>query len=255
MGLTYGYLSAPSDAAAAAVVTRDGGPEGDMMFREVETTKRGWFSRTKTVVELVETQDTSLPLYDTAPDGLDPFGTLPALEELLTGRPLQQIQDDPDFEELASANEGERLVVRINRSLPAALIATAPERLPDVARALARSEHFGGDDLAVQIDVLTDDAVGADRGVRRRRGSCRPGRVPDRPARAGAAVGLTRRAALLLGQPLTDTRTRPSRHDAPQIGPPPLEGAGRSWSKRTLRRRGPARSARRSSRRPRRCRR
>lgn len=156
MGMTYEYFSAPSDAAAAAVATRDGGPDSDMMFREMETTKRGWFGRTKTVVELVETQDTSLPLYDTAPDGLDPFGTLPALEELLTGRPLQQIQDDPDFEELASAYAGERLVVRINRSLPAALIATAPERLPDVARALARSEHFGGDDLAVQIDVLTE---------------------------------------------------------------------------------------------------
>ncbi len=157
MGMTYEYFSAPSDAAAAAVVTRDMGPESDMMFREVETTKRGWFGRIKTVVELAETHDASLPLYDTAPDGPDPFGTLPALEELLTGRPFQQIQDDPDFEELASADEGERLVLRVNRSLPAALIATAPARLPDIARALVRSEHFqGDDDLVRQIDVLTD---------------------------------------------------------------------------------------------------
>lgn len=169
MSTLYDYFTAPSDAAAAAVLPRVGGPSSNAVAQTVEK-KKGLFGR-RTEVEITFAEDPSLPVYETlSVQGIDPVVQLGTLEELLTGRSFDDILDDPRAEEIASDGDGP-LVLSLNDALPAALLAASQERLREASGAWAQDEEFGGDadpdDLLGFLADLRDlAALAAERGQR-----------------------------------------------------------------------------------------
>lgn len=155
MSTLYDYFSAPSDADAAAVLPRVGGPSSDAVAHTVEKTK-GLFGR-RTEVEITFTDDPSLPIYETlSVHGIDPVVQLGTLEELLTGRSFDDILDDPSADEIAFDDDGDRMVLRLNVALPQALIAATTQSLAEVAVPWAQTEEFGGDaEPADLVEFLT----------------------------------------------------------------------------------------------------
>ena len=90
MSALYDYFSAASDEAAAGVIDRAGGP-GEPAVAPAPV-KRGWFGRTSSPSPV---QDMG-PAFDTvSAGGIDPVVMMGALEELLTGRPYDEVTNDP----------------------------------------------------------------------------------------------------------------------------------------------------------------
>jgi hypothetical protein len=114
----YDYFAAPSDEAAAAVIM-----DGPGRFPVVETK---W---------------------------LDPAVVMGQLEELLTGRPYDEVIEDSRWaEDLAVAHGGELLVLTVTDGLRDGL-ASAGE-LAGVAADWARIEELRGIDAGLLEDVL-----------------------------------------------------------------------------------------------------
>ncbi|RDI32763.1 hypothetical protein DFR72_1029 [Lentzea flaviverrucosa] len=119
MGVMYDYFAAPSDELAAATI--DGGPVG--LFRTVET------------------------------KALDPVVVMGQLEELLTGRPYDDITDDPRCgHALVLEEDGEVLVLTVTDGVRDGL--SEASGLDEIAVAWARIEELEGADPLVLAGVL-----------------------------------------------------------------------------------------------------
>ena len=140
MSALYDYFSAASDEAAAGVIDRAGGPGGPAVAPA--PVKRGWFGRTSSPPPA---QDMG-PAFDTvSAGGIDPVVMMGTLEELLTGRPYDEVINDPRGGHIvAIRDEGQLLVVALTDALSRALAAASPQRLADVAVPWAATEEFWG---------------------------------------------------------------------------------------------------------------
>lgn len=144
MGVLYEYFSAASDAEAGAVAGRVGGPADRSVEVAPLPARRGWFRR-RAEPELVD--DPDLPVYDTVSlKGVDPVVQLGTLEELLTGRPYDDLEADPRSGHLVGGQDADSGVVcTLTDGVVAALAAADDARLAEVAGPWSRAEEFGGD--------------------------------------------------------------------------------------------------------------
>lgn len=136
MGVLFDYFSAPSDAAAGAVV--EAGPSRE---------EAG---------ELPAVLDT----------GIDPVVMVGTLEALLTGRSYEEVTQDARWgKAVVVLDEGERVVVTLTDQLVHALADADDERLTEVAESWAATEEFHGrgeaDVLAGTLGDLATLARGA----------------------------------------------------------------------------------------------
>jgi hypothetical protein len=108
----FDYFAAPSDAAAALVLDRDGGPDPD--------------------------EFPVLPVK-----GIEPMVQLGTLEELLTGRAYAEIAAGPRAARMLRTRD-ERYVVTLTDELQDALTAVDDDELADIAVPWSRTEEFRG---------------------------------------------------------------------------------------------------------------
>ncbi|GAA1544002.1 hypothetical protein GCM10009827_074710 [Dactylosporangium maewongense] len=169
MGVMYDYFAAGSDERAATVLDLPAGPggplpavpglmdrvrAGDMAaLQELRTPRVRWGEHGFQVLEV---------------KGLDPIVTLATLEELITGVAYDDIVEGPRAgADIASADDGERMVVTVTDELQQALARCSPDELARAAAAWARTEELGGDDdvepLTVflgELAILAREALG-----------------------------------------------------------------------------------------------
>lgn len=156
MGVLYDYFAAPTDDEAAAVIDRLGGP--GKASTPAPPKGRGLFGRGRKP----DTPDDASTTYPTVTDtGIDPAVQGGTLEELLTGRAYEQIEEDPRWaQSLAVRDGGERLVLTLTDGLVNALAQASGERLAEVAVPWSETEEFWDagdpDALASQlVDLAT----------------------------------------------------------------------------------------------------
>jgi hypothetical protein len=137
VGVIYDYFVAPGDEAAATVIDRVGGPGSPGSHGSSGV---GIFRRHRKEVA------GSGRAYQTVSDtGIDPVVQCGTLEELLTGRPYEDVEEDPRWgHALAVKNDGERLVLTLTDDLVAALAGAGPDDLALVADPWAQTEEFWG---------------------------------------------------------------------------------------------------------------
>ena len=126
MGVFFDYFAAPDDDEAAATIDRPICPG-------------------KAYPTLADT-------------GIDPVVQAGTLEELLTGRPYEEIEQDPRWgRTLASRNGGERLINTLTDTLADALAAAGPEELAAAAAPWSQTEEFwGAGDPQVLVGLLVE---------------------------------------------------------------------------------------------------
>lgn len=79
-------------------------------------------------------------------EGVDPMALLGSLEELLTGRPYEDIWAGPRSGLLiADGGDGHRIVVAVSDELSAALADASDEQLAQVAVPWSQTEEFAGE--------------------------------------------------------------------------------------------------------------
>jgi hypothetical protein len=131
MGVLFDYFAAASDEQAASAIDRVGGPGAETA------------------------PDASAQAFDTVSvKGIDPVVQMGRLEELLTGRPYDEIAAERrSGQPLAIRDGGERVVLALADSLTNALAEASPERLAEVAAPWSRTEEFWG---SADPDMLTE---------------------------------------------------------------------------------------------------
>ncbi|TCC26155.1 hypothetical protein [Kribbella sindirgiensis] len=145
MGVLFDYFAAASDEEAASVIDRVGGPGSpETMVAPPEGRQRGIFGRKRRAPEPAVSAAPDLVVYDTlSVKGIDPVVQLGTLEELLTGRPYDDVVDDPrSGHHLAMRDGGERLVFTLTDPLTAALAEASDETLERVAGPWSETEEF-----------------------------------------------------------------------------------------------------------------
>lgn len=133
------YFVPADDVEAAEAAARPGGPLGwphVTGFRRV-----GIFRREPVTVQL----GPAWPGF--AARGYEPTVLLGTLEELLTGRPFDDVANDPRWGAAPAPESGEedRGVVTVTDSLRDALAAASDERLAEVAAPWSRTEELRQD--------------------------------------------------------------------------------------------------------------
>lgn len=160
MGVLFDYFAAPSDEEAVGVLNRVGGPSSQAVVVPSPEPKRSLFSRKQPPRTPDFATDPMLPVYDTASvKGIDPLVQMGTLEELLTGRPYDEIVTDERMRDsvLADRNGGERLICNLTDTLTATLASASDERLEQVAEPWSRTEEFWGTaDPVVLAEFLRD---------------------------------------------------------------------------------------------------
>lgn len=159
MGVLFDYFAADSDEDAALAIDRLGGPGAHSApNKQALPQRRGWFRR---VPAPPDTPAGLTPAaFDTVQDtGIDPVVQLGTLEELLTGRPYDEVVADPrSGHQIALRDNGERAVCAVTHTLTQALANLPRARARDIAVAWAQTEEFWGaadpDDLqSVLLDL------------------------------------------------------------------------------------------------------
>jgi hypothetical protein len=160
MGVLYDYFAAASDDEAAAAIDRIGGPGSPTALAPpAAELGPGWLRGKPSTPRPQFVTDPELPVYDTvAVKGVDPMVQLGTLEELLTGRPYAEIEQDPRSGRIiATRDSGPRLVVGLSDSLVQGLISATREQLAAVAAPWLQTEEFSGQgDPAAAADFLND---------------------------------------------------------------------------------------------------
>jgi hypothetical protein len=161
MGVLYDYFVAPTDTEAAAAIDRVGGP--GQPDRPAPVKGRGLFARRQKHAD----PNLDSAVYATVADtGIDPVVQGGTLEELLTGRPYEQIEQDPrSGQALAVRDGGERLVLTLTDGLIDALAQSSPDQLAAAAIPWSQTEEFWGTGdpaeltpLLVDLSALAGDA-------------------------------------------------------------------------------------------------
>lgn len=163
MGVLFEYFTAPSDSDAAATIDREGGP-AEPAGSSPEPARRGWFGRRPKGSDVIPPG----PAYTTVPDtGIDPVVQGGTLEELLTGRPYEEIEQDPRWgHSLATRNGGERVVLTLTDGLVEALAQADDELLATVAVPWSQTEEFFGAGDPEALTALLQDLSGLAREAR-----------------------------------------------------------------------------------------
>ena len=160
MGVLFDYFAAASDEEAAAVIDLAGGPASTTAAMPAGPgPKRGLFRRRGHTTE-PEASAASVvtPLDGVAGRGIDPVVQLGTLEELLTGRPYDEVVADPRSGlDLAVRDGGERLVLTVTDSLMAALANTKDDALERVAEPWSGTEEFWGAADPAELTVFLKD--------------------------------------------------------------------------------------------------
>lgn len=145
VGVLFDYFAAASDEEAAAVIDRVGGPGSQATRASAPTeSKRGIFGRKRQPSEPAIGTDPDLVVHRTVSvKGIDPVVQLGTLEALLTGRPYDDVVEDPrSGHDVATRDGGERLVVALTDSLTSALTGATDEVLDRVAVPWSETEEF-----------------------------------------------------------------------------------------------------------------
>ena len=140
MGVLCDYFEAPSDAEAAATIDWVGGPSQPER-------KRSLLGRSRATAgfEVVDMK------------GIEPTVQMGTLEEILTARPFEEILDETLNAIVAERDGGERLVVRLTKTLQDALASASDERLREAAGRWAETDEFWGHgDPEVLAEVLAE---------------------------------------------------------------------------------------------------
>ncbi|MGY2703334.1 hypothetical protein [Nocardioides sp. HB32] len=164
MGVLYDYFIAPSDADAAATIDRRGGPgQPDL---PVPVKGRGLFARRRQQ----EGPDIDAVVYATVADtGIDPVVQGGTLEELLTGRTYEEIEQDPrSGHSLAVRDGGERLVLTLTDGLIDALAQSSPDQLAAAAIPWSQTEEFWGAGDPEELGAILRDLSALARDARTR---------------------------------------------------------------------------------------
>ncbi|RHW24121.1 hypothetical protein D0Z08_25690 [Nocardioides immobilis] len=165
MGVLFDYFAAPNDADAAATIDRLGGPAA-AGAAITESGRRGLFRRRSKVAETVPEG----PAYPTVGDtGIDPVVQAGTLEELLTGRPYEDIEQDPRWgRSLAVRDGGEGMVHTLTDGLVDALAQAEADRLAEVAVPWSQTEEFWGAGDPEELTALLQDLAQLAREARAR---------------------------------------------------------------------------------------
>jgi len=109
-----------------------------------------------------------MPAYLTVGDAaFDPVVQAGTLEELLTGRPYDELESDPKWGGiLADRDGGEGLVVTVTDTLVAALADADDEQLSALAGAWSQTEEFWGQADPEVLKSLLGDLAGLARQAR-----------------------------------------------------------------------------------------
>ncbi len=134
MGIDHTYFAAPGDGDAAAAAARPGGPLGRPAV--TGTRRTGLFRREPVTVEL----GPAWPGFTTR--GWEPTVLMGTLEELLTGRPYDDVAADPRFAASPGSDLDDDGVVTLTDTLRDALAATSDQRLTEVAGSWSRTEEL-----------------------------------------------------------------------------------------------------------------
>lgn len=129
MGLLCDYFAAPDDDAAAATVDWVGGPA-----HPGKGAKRG----------LLRREPSPAPLVVVDMKDVEPTVQMATLEEILTGRPYDEIVADPTDPVVASRDGGERVVTRLTKTLQTALAEATDEQLGAAVDRWAGTDEFWG---------------------------------------------------------------------------------------------------------------
>jgi len=157
MGVLFDYFAAASDDEAATAVDRVAGPGSDGQDEHDEPTpkRRGLFRRRAEPAPHDTERAQVLEPFDTVHGFVDPVVQLGTLEELLTGRPYDDVVDDPrSGHVVADRDGGERLVVTLTDALTTALREASDDRLAEVAEPWLQTEEFwdeGDPDVAAEF--------------------------------------------------------------------------------------------------------
>ncbi|TFV51719.1 hypothetical protein [Blastococcus sp. TF02A-35] len=147
MGVDYVYFLADDDAAAAAALTRPGGPLG---WPEVTGHRKTGLFRTEPVVTEL---GPGYPAFATR--AADPVVALGTLAELLTGVGYDTVQEDPRHgAEVAATPTGDVVVMTVSDALREAVAAAGDARLTEVAEAWSRTEELAHADPADLLEML-----------------------------------------------------------------------------------------------------
>lgn len=112
VGVFFDYFAAASDEEAAAVIDRVGGPGSQAVVEAQPPERKGIFGRQRArSPEPVFARDPELVIHDTVSvKGIDPVVQQGTLEALLTGRPYDDVVEDPRSGQVLSVrDEGERV--------------------------------------------------------------------------------------------------------------------------------------------------
>jgi hypothetical protein len=159
MGVLFDYFSAASDEEAAKVIDRVGGPGSQATIAPPAEPRRGIFGRKRQPAVPPTVAYPKAAIFDTVSiKGIDPVVQLGTLEELLTGRPYDDVMDDPrSGHALADRDGGERLVLTLTEPLSTALATASDETLEQVAIPWSETEEFwNAADPALLADFLKD---------------------------------------------------------------------------------------------------
>lgn len=127
MGLLCDYFAAPDDDAAAATIDWVGGPS--------QPGKKRRLLRRESMPEPFAVVDMK---------GVEPTVQMGSLEEILTGRPYDEVIADPTGDVIASRDGGERVVVRLTETLQEALAEATEAQLVEAVERWAQTEEFWG---------------------------------------------------------------------------------------------------------------
>lgn len=146
MGVLFDYFAADSDEVAASVIDRLGGPGAGVAPPAPSITPRRRLFRRAIEQAPALRDDAPQLVFDTVSvEGIDPVVQLGTLEELLTGRPYDDIVEDPrSGQAVATRNGGERLVLTLTESVTTALAEAGNDRLSGVAVPWSQTEGFWG---------------------------------------------------------------------------------------------------------------
>jgi hypothetical protein len=126
MGLLCDYFTASSDLDAKETIDWVGGPGKP-------PPPRGLFRRKAVAAHAT----VSLP-------GMEPTTWMGKLEEVLTGRPFEDILKDPSGKMVAFRDGGERLVIPMTSNLQDTLAALEDDRVEEIARRWAEPDEYYG---------------------------------------------------------------------------------------------------------------